>query len=371
MDRLRFPLCVRVARILAAVSAGLAVPSGASVLTWGPAGSDATAGVLDATLIPKNGQVTYSNVEGGSYDLVVTTSGLNADGEASFFGAGGWWFEGSPPSASSNPTYATVTFRFYHPGTTNPIGLLGISFFLEDAEKTERFRNFAYFDAAGTLMPTTIGGGILSFSVPPIIHLTDGSFENGSTFEGGDQVGKSIGMDVSSIAVSGFTFQAHRQTSGAGSVIMTPFDPLIADFATWATDHFGADAADPLKAGIVADPDADGLSNLMEYFYGTDPKAVNATAPQQSSVVDGKLTLAFTRNPGASDLTVTVCGADSVAGPWADLARSINGGPFTALVPGVIVAESGTASIDVLVSDLYAAGDPAHPSRFLCLKVVR
>lgn len=344
------------------------LPSAASDIIWGGPGSDLSAGVLDATLIPTTGQVTYPSVL-GAYDVVVTTSGLNAAGMASFFGTAGWWFEGSTPSASSNPTYGTVTFRFYHPGTTDPIGLLGVSFFLEDSERNERFRNFGYFNAAGTLVPTTIGGGILSFSATPITHLTDGSFENGSSFEGGDQAGKSIGMDVSTIAVSGFTFQAHRQTSGAGSVIMTPFDPLVADFAAWAGDHFGADAGDPSKAGLLADPDTDGLGNLMEYFFGTNPKVLNASTPQQISMVDGRLTLTFERNPGASDLTATVLGADSAAGPWTELALSANGGAFVALVPGVGVLETGSASVTVRITDLYAAGDPAHPSRFLYLRV--
>ena len=357
--------CVLLACFLAADH-----PCSAGVLSWGPAGSNATAGVLDATIIPTSGQVTYYNVEGGTYDLVVTTSGLNAAGLASFFGVGGWWFEGSTPSKSSNPTYSTITFRFYQPGTTTPVGLLGVSFFLEDAETNERFRNFGYFNAAGTLVPTTIGGGILSFSATPITHLTDGSFENGSPFLGGDQVGKSIGMDVSGIAVSGFTFQAHRQTSGAGSVIMTPFDPLVADFATWAGDHFAAAATDPLKAGVLADPDGDGLSNLQEYFHGTNPQVPDTAPAQQASLMGGRLTLTFQRNPGASDLTVTVLGADSTAGPWTELAQSTLGQPFVALVAGATVTESGSASISVQVQDLYTAGDPAHPARFLRLRVV-
>jgi len=349
---------------------GFVVPRcAASTLTWGPAGSDATAGILDASIIPTNGSVTYYNVDGGAFDLVVTTSNLDSDGVASFFGVGGWWLAGSPPSSSQNPTYATVTFRFYSPGTTNPIGLLGIDFYLEDAEQTERFRNFGYFDATGTFVSTGIGGGILSFSVTPITHLTDGSFENGSPFQGGDQTGKWIQMNVSSIAVSGFTFQAHRQTSEAGSVTMTPFDPVIADYDMWAYDHFGTDASTPEIADMMADPDGDGLSNLMEYFYGTDPRVANLTNPQQTEVINGEVTLAFTRNPAASDLTAVVSGADSPGGPWAAPARSVNGGAFAALLPGVTVTETGTSSISVQVSDLYAAGDPAHPSRFLRLQV--
>ena len=313
--------------------------------------------------------MTYSNVE-GLYDLVVTTVGLDDDGEANFFGVAGWWLAGSPPSKSSHPTYATITFRFYQHGTLNPVPLLGVNFFLEDAEVGERFRNFGYFDASGNLVATGIGGGILSFSATPNYHATDGSFENGSPFEGGNQTGKWIEMDVSTIAVSGFTFQAHRETSQAGSVIMTPFDPIVADYATWANDHFGA-GADPAITDIMADPDGDGLSNLLEYFYGTDPNVKDNAAPQQTSLIGGQLTLTFHRNPGAGDLTATVRGADSPSGPWTDLARSVNGGAFGALISGVAVTETGSSDMVVQVTDLYSTGDPAHPARFLSLHVTK
>ncbi|MCE9610417.1 MAG: autotransporter-associated beta strand repeat-containing protein [Chthoniobacter sp.] len=203
----------------------------ASDLTWGPFyGRGSTE--LNATSIPTTGSVTFSGVNSGAYDVAVTTSQLNAagyfDNSAMILGTAGWWFEGSSPSTSS---YATVTFRFFNPGTTTAKPLGAVSFYIEDAEVNERFRNFGYYDDAGILVPTTVGGGIVSTSATPILHLSDGSFENGSPFQGGTQVGKWIKMDMSSIAagVSGFTFQAHRQTSGAGSVILSAIDPLALD----------------------------------------------------------------------------------------------------------------------------------------------
>lgn len=67
----------------------------------------------------------------------------------------------------------------------------------------------------------------------------------------------------------------------------------------------------------------------------------------------------------------TVQGADNPAGPWTDLARSINGNPFVALVVGVPVSETGGNPIfDVQVGDQYLGTDPGHPTRFLRLQVV-
>ncbi|MCX6970781.1 MAG: hypothetical protein NTV93_11640 [Verrucomicrobia bacterium] len=50
-------------------------------------------------------------------------------------------------------------------------------------------------------------------------------------------------------------------------------------FLLWQKDRFGLQAADPLVAGESADPDGDGLSNLLEYSMGGDPLAA-ASAPR-------------------------------------------------------------------------------------------
>ncbi len=57
----------------------------------------------------------------------------------------------------------------------------------------------------------------------------------------------------------------------------------------WTTEHFGA-AADPAVAGPLADPDGDGLPNLLEYAFGATPLVADAEAasPRVSTVfVDG------------------------------------------------------------------------------------
>jgi hypothetical protein len=332
-------------------------------LNFGGAGSSASGGVLDATLIPSSGVQTFVNVNGLGYDIVVTTSGLNRAGSASYFGDAGWWFEGGSPTSG----YGTVTFRFYQTGTTNPYSLSGVDFRLLDAEVNERFRNFGYWDAENNYLGTTVGGGILSFSHNPVYHATDGSYDNNAAREGGDQMGKWIEMNLSNLAISGFTFQAHRQTSSAGSVIMSD---LVAPWAGWRTQYFGA-APFPAAADDFANPDSDGPLNIFEYFYGTDPTSPDLPDPLVTTFIAGKLAVTFPRNVSATDATATVQGADNVNGPWTDLARSVNGAPFVALILGVDVFETGTGLIrDVEVRDLYLVGDPMHPTRFMRLRIV-
>ena len=145
---------------------------------------------------------------------------------------------------------------------------------------------------------------------------------------------------------------------------------LISPWAGWRTANFGAPPY-PSTANDLANPDADGSVNILEYFYGTDPNVVDSPDPLLTSIVASRLTLTFPRNLAATDTTATVQGADSASGPWTDLARSTNGGAFVPLVGGVPVSEVGAGVIrTVEVGDEFLVGDPLHPTRFLRLQVV-
>ena len=333
------------------------------VLNWGTAGSDATTGVLDPTLIPTGGTHTFTNVNGQGYDIVVTTSNLNADGGALYFGDTGWWFEGGGPDFG----YGTVTYRFVDTVTGDPYPISGVDFRLLDAERNERFRTFGYWTASNGFIFVPDGDGRLTFSHGPIFHASDNSYENNAPMEPGNQVGKWIELNLSDLPITGFSFQAHRQTASAGSVIMSD---LISPFASWRDKYFGP-VPYPPAADDFANPDGDASVNILEYFYGTNPTVLDPINPLQMSVVAGKVTLTFPRDTSATDATGTVQGADSATGPWTDLARSTNGGVFAPLVAGVNVVESPSGQIrTVVVSDLFLMGDPAHPTRFLRLQVV-
>jgi fibronectin type 3 domain-containing protein len=67
----------------------------------------------------------------------------------------------------------------------------------------------------------------------------------------------------------------------------------LAPIESWRLTHFGSSANDGSGADF-ADPDGDGLANLLEYGLGADPGAVTA-APYQLQVSDGVLRLVFER----------------------------------------------------------------------------
>jgi hypothetical protein len=83
-------------------------------------------------------------------------------------------------------------------------------------------------------------------------------------------------------------------------------------FAGWQALHFGANASNTTIAGPSADPNNNGISNLLEYALGGDPLAVPSTTTRPVVVPaldsnDGELHLTHTAtlNASATDLTIT------------------------------------------------------------------
>lgn len=137
----------------------------------------------------------------------------------------------------------------------------------------------------------------------------------------------------------------------------------------WRATRFGVNINNALIAADDADPEGDGLRNVLEYALGTDPSLVTAP-PWQPSFEANRLAFNCTRNTEATDLTVTVQATDSPGGSWTDLARSTSGGAFTALQGGVAITETGTGTLrNVAVRDLYDLADPLHPRRFMRLQI--
>lgn len=75
----------------------------------------------------------------------------------------------------------------------------------------------------------------------------------------------------------------------------------------WRVANFTtAELADPSISGDLADPDHDGLSNLMEYALGLPPKDPTAANRPYASVTTGYLTLTYTRAKAAADVSLVV-----------------------------------------------------------------
>lgn len=80
----------------------------------------------------------------------------------------------------------------------------------------------------------------------------------------------------------------------------------------WRAAQFGPDANNPTIAGDDADPDGDGLSNLIEYALNLDPHTHSQSQLPVSSRDETTLWLTYRKRIGATDVTLLVQGSQDL-----------------------------------------------------------
>ena len=137
-------------------------------------------------------------------------------------------------------------------------------------------------------------------------------------------------------------------TNDATLNITVPLTPI----QTWQVAQFGANAGNPAIADDLADPDGDGLKNLVEYALGTNPNAADSSGITSDIVniagID-HLRLTVNRNPAATDVNMTVETGSDLTG-WSSATTFIE----TSTTNQLIVRDTGSG-----------------PRRFIHLKVTR
>ena len=93
-------------------------------------------------------------------------------------------------------------------------------------------------------------------------------------------------------------------------------DPL--PYSIWKLSKFTtAELADPAISGDSADPDQDGIPNLMEYALALDPLSADANRLPSTSQQAGYLTMTYRLNKQATDVLVIIeVSADLTANSW-------------------------------------------------------
>ncbi len=103
---------------------------------------------------------------------------------------------------------------------------------------------------------------------------------------------------------------------GAVAAMATVTVPKPVD--QWRQDNFGANAGNAAIAGNLADPDGDGLNNLLEYALATNPLASNTSGlvvDQETIGANTYLRLTVTKNSAATDVTYAVETTGDLATP--------------------------------------------------------
>lgn len=126
-----------------------------------------------------------------------------------------------------------------------------------------------------------------------------------------------LAQDINQIPVAGST-----ELGPAESALGMPVLPGATPFTTWLAHHFdAADLADPLLEetlwGPDADPDGDGIVNLLEFVLGGDPALPGSAVPPapETITINGNeyLRLTIVRNPDAASVAVRVESAATLA----------------------------------------------------------
>lgn len=116
-----------------------------------------------------------------------------------------------------------------------------------------------------------------------------------------------------------------RVTDSAGQTGFSEVQVFFANgLSQWQALRFTAtEQSNPAVSGTRADPDADGLPNLLEYAMNLDPRARNPHSVPRVKVeqIQGVpyLTLTFTRAKWANDVSYLVEAAATPAGPWSGI----------------------------------------------------
>jgi hypothetical protein len=120
------------------------------------------------------------------------------------------------------------------------------------------------------------------------------------------------------------------------TIIQLPYD-------TWKLAYFGTNANNPAIAGNSADPEHDGIVNLLAYAYAFNPLVAN-TNPFTASLAGKQFQLHFPRNTSASDITLIVQASTNLTA-WSNLMTYAAASGWVTNTAGTTVAESPTNGV--------------------------
>ncbi len=149
------------------------------------------------------------------------------------------------------------------------------------------------FASLGTTLTFPVNAAAVTLTVTPVLD---------ALVEGTENVVVTLSPSPTGAYVAG------SAASAAVSIADRPVDQ-------WRKDQFDADAGNPEIAGDRADPDRDGVENLMEYALGSPPKSASGTIPPVTAIESDHLTITSVKNPAAIDLTFSAR-VGPEPGPW-------------------------------------------------------
>ena len=179
-------------------------------------------------------------------------------------------------------------------------------------------------DAVWILLNSSAGSNYLAFdnysvtaNVPQFSISATASPSNGGTISGAGLCNSGSTATLLASPNTGFVFtswsEGDTQVSSSSSYSLTPISSraftanFVTAYSVWGSRYFTASelAADEIS-GSLADPDHDGIPNLLCYAFNSNPKAADRSVLPRVAVENGYLTLTYNVNPDATDLAYIV-----------------------------------------------------------------
>jgi len=125
---------------------------------------------------------------------------------------------------------------------------------------------------------------------------------------------------------------------------------------SWRQTNFGT-SANAGNAADNADPDKDGVPNLVEYGLGMNPNVSNQTGLPTYTIATGSGVISFGRNLAATDVTYLVQASNDLV-TWTSLATRTAGSGSWSTLAGVVLTDPGTGPVSVKDNVTVAAQSP-------------
>ena len=199
--------------------------------------------------------------------------------------------------------------------------------------------------------PNYQGQGMIALQIAQDVRQLTVSSSGNGTASGSGTFGAGEFVTATATANAGYKFSSWTDngtpvsTAAAYSFTLTSNRTLVANFAplppveSWRQTNFGPAATNSGNAADTADPDHDGLPNLLEYALGGNPNSSDsASIAPIIDAADGTLKISFGCNSAHTDITYIVQSTNDLTN-WTDIAQSTGGGAFTALVAGITVSD--------------------------------
>ena len=309
-------------------------------------------GALDTTFVPSaNNDVNTllplpdgSLLAGGDFTMIGATSAAriarilsNGALDTAFAAAGGMSSSVRDLAVQADGNILLAGFISNFQGSANPRPLWRIVPGLSALPGVIQFSSDTFAAAEGTsatLSVTRSGGALGALTVGySTVAGTAAATADYTTTSGvltwadGDTATKTITVPLASDGVSetAETFTVNLGAPLVGGALLGARQQAVvrvaSAFATWQAANFTPLELDNSAiSGDTADPDADGLQNLLEFAFGLAPKTAVRTGTPTSAVqnISGSdyLTITYRRRMHALDLAYAVQTNGDLTGPW-------------------------------------------------------